>query len=174
MTKAISFSLKGGKRFLVSGATLPMIALLFFFTNTSLQCQKSSLPPQEPWYALTNAFGESVLAVYENKIPCRDCERIKVAVVLYGSQKPWLPKHYALARVMVGKNNDRLETYGSLSQKTGTGLDPRAVYLQFDDQAPPDFKNFWVIGEHLLFILDERLMPKVGDESHGYVLNRIK
>lgn len=154
-------------------STLSLLVVLLLSIN-NLQCQKEPTDHLTPWYPAKNASGQSVIAVYENRIPCADCERTKVAVVLYGSSQPWQPQSYHLAQVFVGKSDDRLEKFGSLVQKTGTGLDPQATYLQFDEQAPPELKYFWVIGENLLFILDQHLMPQVGDASHGYVLNRTK
>jgi thioredoxin-related protein len=126
-----------------------------------------------PWYPEINSNGDSVLAVYESRIPCPDCERLKLALVVYSNTQSNLPSTYRMALVYVGKNNDRLTNSGDMNVTKGTSLDSMHTVYQLTSGAPAEFRSFWKINEDLLFILDENLTPKVGDAGHGYVLNRI-
>ena len=55
-----------------------------------------------------NARGDPVFAVFESRIPCADCEKIKFALALYRDRDTQAPTTYKLARVYVAKTDDRI------------------------------------------------------------------
>ena len=55
----------------------------------------------------------------------------------------------------------------------GTQLDSLAIVYHLDSNAPEKFKVFWKVSADLLFILDDNLLPRVGDAGYGYELNRM-
>jgi hypothetical protein len=126
------------------------------------------------WYPTVNENGDSIFAVFESRIPCADCERLKFALVLYRSSEANLPTTYRMARVYVGKGDERIVNQGTWSVVQGTHLDPEAVVYRLDEQAPEEFRLFWAIGEDILFILDRDLNPRVGDAGYSYALNRTR
>jgi hypothetical protein len=126
----------------------------------------------EPWYPRVNENGDPLFAVYENRIPCADCERTKLALALYRHRGTNMPSTYLIARVYVGKDDDRTINQGTWNVAHGTKLDSNATVYQLDDNAPQEFRSYWVIGENLLFILDRNLNPKIGDGHHSYTLNK--
>ncbi len=127
-----------------------------------------------PWYPEMNAQGDSVLAVYESRVPCPDCQRLKLALVVYGDGTSHLPSTYLMGRVYVGKNDDRLTNSGIIEVVQGTALDPSHTVYRLGSGAPAEFQSFWKLNEDLLFVLDDKLSPKVGDAGHGYVLNKTR
>lgn len=157
-------------RIIFSDAMLLAVALLFFLVS----CEKDEAQVISQWYPETNVSGDSVLGVFENKLPCSDCEKIKFAIVIYKSAQTDLPTTYMMARVYVSKNDDRLTNIGNISVTQGTSLDPEATVYQLDSNAPAEFRFFWRIDDNLLFILDENLAPRVGNAAYGYVLNRTR
>lgn len=148
---------------------LMVITIMFFMVS----CKKDDDIIQ-PWYPETNTNGQTVLAVYENRIPCPDCERLKLALVVYGNTQTNQPTAYLMSRIYVGKNNDRLTNAGDVNITQGTSLDSLHIVYQLTSGAPAEYQSFWKINEDLLFILDENLTPRVGDAGHGYVLNKIR
>lgn len=128
--------------------------------------------PLPPWYPAVNAHGDPVFAVFESRIPCVDCEKIKFALALYTDPTSGASTTYQMARIYVGRGNDRTINEGNWSITRGTSLDPQAVVYQLDGGAPEEFQSFWAIGADILFILDENLNPRVGTAGYGYALNR--
>jgi hypothetical protein len=129
---------------------------------------------EEPWYPATSGNGDEVFAVFESRIPCDDCEKIKFALVLYVDGETKQPTAYQMARVYVAKGDERIVNSGGWTITSGTSLDPRAVVYQLDANAPHEFRYFWAIGEDILFILDQEKEPRVGTAGYGYALNRIQ
>ena len=163
------------KKKMKSKSILPihMVAMLVTITLFLISC-KSQKNAVEPWYSKTNANGDLVLAVYESRIPCPDCERLKFALVIYGNTQTGLPSTYAMSRVYVGKNNNRHTNSGDIVVKQGTSLDAKHVVYELTSGAPTGYQSFWKVTNDILFILDENLSPRVGDASQGYALNRIR
>ena len=136
-----------------------------------LACQKETFIP--PWSPEADEQGTKVVAVYESRIPCADCERTKVALVLYGASLTKVTS-YRLARVYVGKNDDRLESAGPVTVGQGIPGYPLAYYYKLEQSGLPEFEYYWLINDELVFILDQFLKPRVGNPAHGYVLNRTR
>ena len=148
---------------------LPVFAILLLMTS----CKKEEAAIG-PWYPETNANGDALLAVFESRIPCSDCERLKLGLAIYGNAQTNLPSTYMMSRIYVGKNNDRVSNSGNMIVTQGTSLDPLHTVYRLTSGAPVEYQSYWRINEDLLFILDANLTPKVGDAGHGYVLNRIR
>ncbi len=116
-----------------------------------------------PWYPSVNENGDPVSVVYEGRVPCDDCQVLKIGLALYRDQDTNEPSTYELSRVHVGKGNDRTVNKGSWQITSGTSLDPQAVVYQLDENAPREYRSFWVIGEDILFILDEDMSSQGWD-----------
>ena len=162
-------SLALGHNFL-PGKMLMTIAILFFV----ISCKKDQAANLAPWYPETNANGDSVLGVFENRIPCADCERLKFSLVIYQNDQSGLPSTYIMSRIFVGNGDDRFVNTGNVSITRGTSLDSLHIVYQLVSGAPEEYQSFWKIDDNLLFILDANLTPKVGDAGYGYVLNRVR
>ncbi|MEI2695207.1 MAG: copper resistance protein NlpE N-terminal domain-containing protein [Saprospiraceae bacterium] len=150
-----------------------MVAAVVTITVFMSSCKAQKIAP-EPWYSETNTNGDSVLAVYESRIPCPDCERLKFALVIYGNTRTGLPSTYTMARVYVGKNNDRLTNSGNIIVKQGTSMDSTHIVYFLSTGAPKAYQLFWKVTKDILFILDDNLTPRVGDAGQGYALNRTR
>jgi hypothetical protein len=150
-----------------------LVATILSITLLMGSCKAQKSAPA-PWYPATNTNGDSVLAVYESRIPCPDCERLKFALVIYGNTQTGSPSTYTMARIYVGKNNDRLTNSGKIVVKQGTSLDSMHIVYYLSTGAPKEYQIFWEVTKDILFILDDNLTPRVGDAGQGYALNRIR
>ena len=150
--------------------------LLICIVSIASGCNSQPTTPAtvEPWYPATNENGDEVFAVFESRIPCNDCEKIKLALALYVDSETKLPTTFQMARVYVGKGNDRTINTGTWTITQGTSLDSQAVVYQLDTNAPEEFQYFWAIGEDILFILDQDMNPRVGTAGYSYALNRVQ
>lgn len=144
-------------------------------------CRQATPPstPLVPWYPAVNENGDPIAAVFEGRIPCFEsgyvnCDKIKVALVLYEDQETKAPTTYKLARVYVAESLEgaRQVVQGDWTKSVGTNLDPDAEVYELDSNAPPEFRKYWKIGDGILLMLDEGLMPKVGTAGWSFVLNR--
>jgi hypothetical protein len=79
-----------------------------------------------------------------------------------------------MARIYVGKNNDRLTNLGKIVVKQGTSLDSMHIVYYLSAGAPKEYQIFWKVTKDILFILDDDLTPRVGDAGQGYALNRTR
>lgn len=134
-----------------------------------------------PWYPESNEAGDPVFAVFEGRIPCADparvgCDKIKVALVIYHDAKSKNLTTYKLARIYVATSPDgsREVVSGSLKVARGTKLHADETVYQLDAAAPKEFQNYWLIGDDILFFLDDNLKPMVGTAGWSYVLNRTR
>jgi hypothetical protein len=134
----------------------------------------SAAGPVTPWYPETNERGDPVVAVFESRVPCADCQATKLGVALYRDRDTKRPTTYRMVRVYVGKGNDRLEDRGAWTEASGAAFDPRAVVYRLDAAAPAEFRSFWAIGQDILFVLDAAGGPRVGTAGFGYALNRTR
>jgi hypothetical protein len=133
------------------------------------------------WYPIQNENGDPAMADFENHIPCVDienksienCDRIKFGIVLYHDPQTKAPTTYIISRVHVGVNSERTVNKGTWTTTRGNALDPNAVVYKLDSNAPEEFRNFWALGEDILFILNQEMQPRVGDAAYGYALNRV-
>ena len=146
--------------------TIFLMSVLFIMSG----CSNSVNTPAtfEPWYPPVNENGDSIFAVFESRIPCGDCQTIKIGLVLYWDRETKEPTTYQMSRVYVGKGNGRTVNEGVWTITHGTKLDPQAVVYQLDSSAPQEFQSYWAIGQDILFILDPEMNPRVGDAGYGY------
>jgi hypothetical protein len=52
-------------------------------------------------------------------------------------------------------------------------LDPAATTYRLETGAPEHLREYWPVGDDILFLLGEDRMPRVGDAAYGYALNSI-
>lgn len=140
-----------------------------------------SEPPESfgPWYPLVNQDGDAAVRDFEGHVPCAlddppdtECQRVKFGIVLYRDASGE-PTTYLMSIVRVGVGDERETHEGTWSEALGTGLDPEATVYRLETGAPGHLRDYWPIGDDLLFLLDEEGMPRVGDAAYGYVLNSI-
>lgn len=135
----------------------------------------------EPWYPATNENGDPVDGVFEGRVPCTepglvDCEKVKVALALYRDRRSKALTTYRLARVYVATSPEGSQSIvaGAAMTARGTKLDPNATVIRLDEKAPREFREYWVVDENILFLLNQDLGPRVGTASWSYVLNRTR
>jgi hypothetical protein len=138
-----------------------------------LACSTTAGTPP-PWYPETNPRGDTVAAVFESRIPCDDCEKIKFAIALYRDQATDEPSTYLMARVYVARSDERLLNHGTWAVARGMALDSQALVYRLDPSSPAEFRAFWAIGQDILFILDDSLRPRVGDGGYSFALSRVR
>ncbi len=133
-----------------------------------------------PWYPAANDAGDPAFVDFENHVPCEiddppaeGCQRVKFGLVLYRDPESNEPTTYVMSRIRVGVSNDRQVNEGTWSIEHGTALDPEATVYRLDTGAPEGLDAYWPIGDEILFVLDEQLMPRVGDAAYGYALNSV-
>lgn len=166
-TKWIHFGLID--RFQVCKLIAVVVVLLL-----ATSCRKDRTGTLSPWYPEINENGDSILGVFESRIPCDICERLKFSIVIYGDSRLNLPSTYIMSRIYVGRGNDRTTNTGDIIITTGTALDALHTVYQLTSGAPEEYRFFWKINDHLLFMLDSNRVPMVGDAGEGYVLNRTR
>jgi thioredoxin-related protein len=154
------------------GSCCKIFIIIFLFLLVS--CKKDQGDILHPWYPETNANNDPVSGVFESRIPCDGCERLKFALAIYKNLQTGLPTTYMMSRIYVGNNDDRVTNTGNISITLGTALNPLHTVYRLTTGAPTEYQSFWKIDENLLFILDTNLTPRVGDAGYGYVLNRVR
>ena len=159
------------------------LVLLSLTACGTIQSLQGPTPTIVPWYPSTNEAGDTIFAVYSNRIPCAECDlepgpasKIKVELVLYGDPATGEPTTYALARVYPGADGpeDRMETFGTWTITQGAGSDPDDPVYLLDANSPQQFRRYLVLSEDILFILDDDGYPLPGDGFYSYTLNRTR
>ncbi|MCY1075109.1 copper resistance protein NlpE N-terminal domain-containing protein [Archangium lansingense] len=110
--------------------------------------------------------------VFEGRVPCGDCERIKVGLALHRNESDGSPSRYYLERIYVGKGNERYPSSGTWTTSVGTPWDADAVVIHLDDSAPPEFATYLLVDEKVLLFLDPSLELQVGNAGHSFTLSR--
>jgi hypothetical protein len=114
----------------------------------------------------------SFFGVFEGRIPCAGCERVKVALVLYQDPLTQAPAKYVLERINVGKDNQRHIAKGNWTIARGTKADPAATVYRLGTDAPAGFRLYQAADKNILLFLNEDMSLKVGDAGHSYTLNK--
>jgi hypothetical protein len=160
---------------------IPCLAVALTFAAGCSENEPAKPATIVPWYPETNEAGDLVFAVFEGRIPCADparvgCDKIKVALVIYHDKESKQLTTYKLARVYVAASPETgcEVVSGSLQVGRGTKLHPDETVYQLDAAAPKEFQNYWLIGDDILFLLDDSLKPMVGTAGWSYVLNRTR
>lgn len=112
--------------------------------------------------------------VFEGRIPCGDCERVKVRLTLHRNPANNAPTEYLLERIQVGKGNDRLVARGRWQVVDVPIPDRYGVAYRLDEEAPPDFGIYLPVGNDILLFLNPDMRPRVGDASHSFTLSRTR
>ena len=153
------------------------IAVIIWMITASAPAPQTAFPP---WYPAANGSGDPAFADFENHVPCAiddppadGCQRVKFGIVLYRDAVTNEPTTYVMSRLRVGVSNDRDLNEGTWSITRGTALDPEATIYRLDSGAPEGLDAYWPIGDDILFVLDEQLMPRVGDAAYGFALNSV-
>lgn len=121
---------------------------------------------------LVDTADPSFFGVFEGRVPCADCERVKVRLVLSRHPETKAPTTYVLERIDVGRSNARQTTSGRWTIARGTSTDPRAEVYRLDSRAPVGFRLYQAVDHDILLFLDEDLHLRVGDAGHSYTLSR--
>lgn len=138
-------------------------------------CRASTAATSDaPWYPERNAAGDPVAAVFESRVPCDGCERLKLALALYRRSGTGAASSYEMSRVRVGDGDLRTVNRGEWVEARGTALDANAPVVRLTSGYPEDIREFWAIGEDILFVLDRNRAPRVGTAAHSYALNRVR
>jgi hypothetical protein len=127
-----------------------------------------SAPP-----TLEESDTSQVYGVFEGRVPCYDCERIKVRLTLLRNPATHAPTEYMLERIYVGKGNDRTTTRGRWSVLDVPMPDRYGVAYRLDEESPPDFSLYLPVGDLLLF-LNPDMRPRVGDASGSFTLSKTR
>jgi hypothetical protein len=125
----------------------------------------------DPPYPGRNANGDPIRAVFEGRIPCSDCDRLKVQLVLYERANERAPTTYWLG-IVGTSGNDRLVTQGTWEIRRGVEGYPEALVYALDQHADEDVRYFWRVNDNILLLLDRRMSPKAGNGAWGYMLSR--
>jgi hypothetical protein len=127
----------------------------------------------DPPYPETSGNGDPILVVLEGRIPCTiaDCEKRKVALVLYATKDGKEPTSYWLG-VIGTQGNDRIVTKGRWELRQGLAGYPNASVVALDAQADPDLRYFWRVNDDIALPLDEHMSPRTGNSAWGYMLSR--
>jgi hypothetical protein len=127
-----------------------------------------------PPYPEVDAGGNPIQAVYEGRIPCvlKNCEKMKIALVLYHDRSSRAPTTYWFGSVAVSDDDDRVVTQGRWAERRGVKGYPDAVVYELDSNTPVELRYFWRVNEDIVLPLDQSMGPKVGNASWGYMLSR--
>jgi hypothetical protein len=141
---------------------------------------RKNLPPvtYAPPYPTVNKKGDPILAVFEGRTPCAQCdetEKMKVLLTLYQNPETKEPTTYWLGTVVVGEGEGtgyRRETQGSWKIRYDVDDYPGAIVYELDSKAPEELRLYWQVNKDILLPLDQTMTPKVGNASWGYMLSR--
>ncbi|MQA77021.1 MAG: hypothetical protein GEV10_00825 [Streptosporangiales bacterium] len=114
----------------------------------------------------------SFFGVFEGRVPCAGCERVKVRLVLRQNPATSEPTTYVLEQINVGQGDERHTTSGRWTITRGTKADPRAAVYRLGARAPEGFRLYQVADDNILLFLDDGMRLKVGDAGHSYTLSR--
>jgi hypothetical protein len=143
-----------------------VLGIGFYFVTTS-----GSLI-ENPKKSNENISTDSILGVFEGKVPCPDCQLIKVRLTLY--VKETNSAGYLLERVYVGKGNDVTKTTGSWTITQGIKVNSNALVYMLDSNSPMEFRSYYAVDNNLLLILDDNGELKVGDAAHSFTLSKTR
>jgi len=115
--------------------------------------------------------GSVLCGVFEGKVPCEDCNKTKVALTLHWDAKDHFPTRYLLERVGVGKGDERHVSQGVWKRTLGSPYGKGPV-IRLGPEAPEGFRDFLMVGEDILLILDGKGRPRVGDATYSFTLSR--
>ena len=112
--------------------------------------------------------------VYDDTLPCADCEGIKTRLTLY-QNKSKNRYTYSLQEVYLGQGSDKtFETKGIWSALKGTPQDPKAIVYQLDvqndDPEDGDVINYLVVDKNTIKLIDDEMNEF--ESKSSYTLTR--
>jgi hypothetical protein len=109
----------------------------------------------------------------EGRIACvaSGCDKLKVYLVLYETPNDRKPSTYWLG-IVGTRGNDRIVTQGTWQIHQGVEEYPEALVYALDSDSGVGLRYFWRVNDNILWLLDERKSPRVGDGRWGYTLTR--
>jgi hypothetical protein len=128
---------------------------------------ESPVPNLEP------PAGSARFGIFEGKVPCSGCERIKMRLTLHRDEGDDSPTAYVLERIEVGRGNERLISRGTWTSAAGSPTAPCATVVALDG-SPDAFSRYLLLGTNLLLMLDQNLEPLVGNDVHSFTLSRTR
>lgn len=128
----------------------------------------------DPPYPERNDAGDGIVAAFEGRVPClpEGCRTRKVQVVFYGDKATGTPTTYWLGVVHVGLGDERTVATGRWTEVRGTPTDPSARIWTLDGDSDPTLRNFWMLDDEVVAVLDADRRPQRGDGAFSYALNR--
>jgi hypothetical protein len=129
--------------------------------------------PASPVPNLEPPAGSVRFGIFEGKVPCSGCERIKMRLTLHRDERDDSPTVYVLERIEVGHGNERLISRGTWTTAEGSPTAPCATVVTLDG-SPDAFRRYLLLGTNLLLMLDQNLEPLVGNDVHSFTLSRTK
>jgi hypothetical protein len=148
------------------------LCTLLLFTLPGCVSQAPVQTTFEPAYPERNSSGESIVAVFEGRIPCdiQGCDKRKVELVLYGRGAGSISTTYWLGQVKVG--SDRLVQQGTWTARRGLQEYPDGLVYELDSNADPSLKYLWRLSDDVVLVLDQNLRPVAGNAAWGRMLSR--
>lgn len=150
--------------------TFPSAIAALFFLTAAAACGDAD-PPGAPPPDLRPPLGSTRYGIFEGKVPCDGCEKIKTRLTLHRSAQDNRPTTYVLERVSVGIGNERLIDTGAWTTSSGSRVDPNSTVAMLDG-GPEGFANYMMVGPNLLLMLDGRREPRVGNAVYSFTLSR--
>lgn len=150
----------------VASGVLVAISLQLCVTTCG---DRATAPPD-----LTAPQGSELYGTFEGRVPCANCERIKVGLTLHRRVGDASPATYVLQQIFVGIGNERHVSKGTWTIIRGSAIDPDARVYLLDAHAPEEARRYMAVGDDLLLMLDDALVPRVGDAAHSFTLSRTR
>jgi hypothetical protein len=152
-------------RVVVAGMALTaMIVVLGALWVTRPDAAGTGSPP------LVQPGPTDLYGVFEGRIPCVDCERVKVRLTL--STDDAAPTDYVLELIHVGQGDARQVSEGSWRIESGAAADSDAATYVLDEHAPEGYRHYLAVGDDILLFLDAAGRLVVGDAGHSFTLSR--
>jgi hypothetical protein len=121
-------------------------------------------------------------SVFEGRTPCQplasdhpelkadpDCFKLKWRLILHRDSVSQLPKTYTIRKIV---NNEPQDGSGKWTISYGTSSNPDAVIYRLDPDNPKESVSFLAGDENVLFFIDKKNIPYVGNSDFSYTLNK--
>jgi hypothetical protein len=148
-------------------AGMALASLVVAFGASWVTRDDSSVPESPP---LAEPAPPDVFGVFEGRIPCTGCERIKVRLTL--SSDGAEPAGFRLELIHVGQGDERQVSEGEWWIESGAAHGPDATTYVLDERAPDEFRRYLAVGDDILLFIDADGVLVVGDAGHSFTLSR--
>ena len=154
------------RAFLIGG--IAVVALLVLGVGLLVSRIPSSTDPP----VAVETGDPTLLGVFEGRVPCTDCERVKVRLTLFQDAATREPTTYVLELIHVGLGDERQTTEGPWTITHGTATDDEAIVYGLGGDATDGYRQFQVADENILLFRGGDGSLTVGDASHSFTLSR--